>query len=391
MSSLFVTIGVIVGLLALAVIVAMLADRARLPAEVALVAFGAVVALVHPMEPPFGFADAMLLVFLPPLIFEAAWSLDLEMLARTAWRSMLLAFPGTVFVAAGIASAVALVGHLPWTLAWVLGAIVAPTDPVAVVAVFRRIPIPTALQTIIEVESIANDGVAIALFGLAIAAASQQTISVGMAALHAIVAIVAGCAIGIVCALVTGAFLRLRVERGLMLAATVVLAFGSYLVATALGASGVFATAAAGITLRAVAAPRIGNGVREIDSVWSALAFIANSLVFLLTGLQLRVTSFEHAAMLMLVTIGAVLATRLVLAATVVRPFAWSVVTALAGMRGGLSLALALALPRDLPAREQIFEVVCAVVAVTLVGQGLALAPTLRALRGRAGIGVAQR
>ncbi|MBV8300040.1 MAG: cation:proton antiporter, partial [Candidatus Eremiobacteraeota bacterium] len=126
-------VGAFVVLLAAAVLIAILAERVRVPAAVALVAAGTLV----PLDPPFAFGDALLFVFLPPLVFEAAWNLDLAALRSTAWRIALLAVPGTLITAAVVAGGLVLSGTLPLDSAVVLGAIVAATDPVAVVAAFR--------------------------------------------------------------------------------------------------------------------------------------------------------------------------------------------------------------------------------------------------------------
>lgn len=367
------------GLLAAAVFVAILAERLRIPHAVALVAFGTVVAAVHPVALPFHFGDALLFVFLPPLIFEAAWNVDPAVLRGVWGRVAILAFPGVVAIVAAIAAVVALSGALPPPAAVLLGVIVAPTDPVAVIALFRRLHVPAALLAIVEGESIANDGVALVLFAGALAFAGGAGMpSFGGAALHVAVAVGGGVALGALAALLAVLGIGRTRDPAIEVTATIVLAFVSYLAADALAFSGVFATASAAIALRALRRP--APFASDIDAFWSALAFIANAFVFLLTGLSLQLGRIANEPLLVGVTVAATLASRALLAAAVIRPPAWSLAVLLAGMRGGLSLALALALPENVPHRPEIIDAVFGVVLVTLVLQGLALEPVVRRL-----------
>ena len=370
------------GLLGIAVLVALAAERLRISSAVALVAFGAGTAAVHPIALPFHFGDALLFIFLPPLIFEAAWAIDPAALRRAAVRIALLALPGVVLVAGTIGFGIALSGQLPLAAAFVLGAIVSATDPVAVIAIFRRLHVPVDLLTIVEGESIANDGVAIVLYGIAVEFASGiPAQSLPYASEHAVLEIIGGSAIGIACAFVV-AFVIGRTRSGpLEISATVVLAFLAYLSADAVHCSGVFATAAAGIALRAFAriAPIVDRS-DDVDTFWSAIAFIANAMVFLATGLVLQIQNLGAHPLLVVVAIVTVVASRVLLAALVIRPMAWRVTVVFAGMRGGLSLALALALPQSVPFRTEIIDAVFGVVLFTLIGQGIVLEPVLRRL-----------
>jgi monovalent cation:H+ antiporter, CPA1 family len=383
------TAGLLVGLLGVAVLVALVAERLKIPSAPALVAFGAGTAAFHPVALPFHFGDTLLFIFLPPLIFEAAWAIDPAALRRVALRIALLALPGVLLVAGTIGFGIALTGQLPLASAIVLGAIVSATDPVGVLAIFRRLHVPVDLSTIVEGEAIANDGVAIVLYALAVSFASSGAVaSLPAAALHAIVAIAGGCAIGVASALIV-AFVIGRSRSGpLEIAATVVLAFLAYLSADALQCSGVFATAAAGIALRAFAriAP-VTDNADDVDTFWSAVAFIVNAMVFLATGLVLQIGRIGDHPLLMAVALAVVVASRVVLAALVIRPMTWRVTFVLAGIRGGLSLALALALPATMPFRAEIVDAVFAVVLFTLIVQGIALEPLLARLGFQSGSG----
>jgi CPA1 family monovalent cation:H+ antiporter len=339
------TTGVLAALLGVAVLIALGAERLRIPSAVALVAFGVGTAAIHPFALPFPFGPTLLFVLLPPLVFEASWAIDLESLRRTALRITFLAVPGVVLAAGLTGYGMALFGQLPLPAAFVLGAIVAATDPVAVIAIFRRLDVPLDLQTLVDGESIANDGVALVLYGIALSFATSGAVdSVVHEAGHAVVA----------------------------------LAYLAYLSADALGTSGIFATAAAAITLRALQrASPVGLIAGEVDSFWSTIAFIANSFVFLITGLQLHLGRMVEEPVLVAVAIVVVVASRIVLATLVIRSLTWRWTVVFAGMRGGLSLALALALPANLAHRSSIIDAVIAVVLFTLIVQGISLEPLL--------------
>jgi CPA1 family monovalent cation:H+ antiporter len=380
---------VLVGLLGLAVLIAIGAERLRVPSAVALVAFGAGTAAIHPIPLPFHFGDTLLFVFLPPLIFEAAWAIDPAALRRVAGRIALLALPGVVLVAGTIGFGVALSAQLPLAPAILLGAIVSATDPVAVIAIFRRLNVPVDLLTLVEGESIANDGVAIVLYGTALAfALGTAGVGVPAEALHAVLAIAGGCAIGVAYAFVV-AFVMGRTRSGpLEISATVVLAFLSYLSAAALGWSGVFATAAAGLALRAFARiAAVTDHPDEVDDFWSTIAFIANTMVFLATGLVLQIGRIANHPLLVAVALAAVVLSRVLLSWLVIRGWRWRVTVVFAGLRGALSLALALALPANVPYRADIIDAVFAVVLFTLVVQGIALEPLLQRLGFQSGSG----
>ncbi len=376
------TTGVLAALLGVAVLIALGAERLRIPSAVALVAFGVGTAAIHPVTLPFPFGGALLFVLLPPLIFEASWSIDLASLRRTAVRIALLAVPGVVLAAGLTGYGVALSGQLPLSAAIVLGAIVAATDPVAVIAIFRRLDVPLDLQTIVEGESIANDGVALVVYAIALSyATGGASDSVAHAAVHAVVAVLGGTAVGIASALIVAFVISRTATAVIEVTATVVLAYLTYLSADALGCSGIFATAAAAITLRAVqrAAP-IGLNAGDVDAFWSTIAFIANSFVFLITGFKLELWRVAEEPLLVVVAIVAVIASRVVLATLVIRASAWRWTVVVAGLRGGLSLALALALPANVPERTSIIDAVFAVVLFTLVVQGVTLEPLLARL-----------
>ncbi|MDB5043734.1 MAG: sodium/proton antiporter, family [Candidatus Eremiobacteraeota bacterium] len=364
-------VGGFIALLGAAVVIAILAQRLRVPAAVALVAVGAFVQL----PPPFEFGDTLLFVFLPPLIFEAAWNLDPGALRRTAWRIAALAVPGTLLTAFAIAGGLLTFGVLPFNEALLFGAIVAATDPVAVVSAFRNVPVPLDLKTLVEGESLANDGVALVLFGFALALATGGATSIAGDVASGVIDVAGGSLVGVVAALICAAVLRATNAAEYEVTITIVLAYGSYVVASALGWSGIFATAAGAIALRVALArlPTSIENAEEVDRVWSAVAFIANAAVFLATGLLIQPQRIAHEPVLMVAAVGLVWLTRAVLALIAMRDRAGRITVFLAGMRGALPLALALSLPDSLVFRPQIIDATFAVVLVTIVAQGVPL------------------
>lgn len=371
MNAIASNVGGFVALLGAGVLIAILAERIRVPAAVALVAAGAFVQ----RDPPFAFGDALLFVFLPPLIFEAAWNLDVDVLRRVAWRVAALAIPGTLATAFVVAFALTWLQALPFAPALLFGAIVAATDPVAVVSAFRRVTVPADLRTLVEAESLSNDGVALVLFGFAAALAGGEAVSVGADVLRGIFEVTGGVAIGALAGIVCAVVLRTTDAAEYEVTITIVLAYVAYLAAMAAHCSGIFATASGAIALRAAIAriPSLVRNTEAVEHVWSAGAFIANAAVFLATGLLIRPDRIAHEPGLVLASVAIVMLARVGLALVAARDRAGRITVFLAGMRGALPLALALSLPDALPFRPQIIDATFAVVLFTIVVQGAPL------------------
>ncbi len=378
-------VGIAIALLAASLFVAVLAERFRIPPVVALL----IVAL--PIRLPFvpaNFAHALQFVFLPALVFEAAWNLDVASLRRRALGIALLAGPGVVasaFAVAGGLSALHLMRFLP---ALLLGAILSATDPIAVIPIFRVLGVPKDLATIVEGESLFNDGAAFVMYGIVLqvmvgAGAGLTPLSIGW---EALAVSLGGAAIGTAVALAIAYFLRRAISSEYEIVGTIVAAFGAYLIADHFRLSGIFAAVAAGIAMRL--SPRFprAEAVEEVDRFWGVLAFLANAFVFVLMGLRIEFTRIAHEPAIVFAALALLIATRIVLA-YVVLPVAersiergWKSVVAYSGMRGALSVALAIGLPDAVAMRAQIVDAVFGVVAITLVVQGLTIGPFVRRL-----------
>ena len=380
------TVAVVVLLLAVAYLFAQIAHYAGLPPAASIVLVGIAAGGMLPSDLHIALTPAVLALFLPALIFEGAWSIEAGALRRAAWAIVVLAVPGVLFTAALVASASLLGGaHIALSAALALGAILAATDPVAVLSLFRALNVPLDLLTIVEGESIANDGVAAVLAQAVIASTASGAFTL-LASVEAFAyQSLAGIAIGLVVAAVGTPLLRRFRVPWLGIVTTLAVAYGSDALASFAGASGIFASAAAGIALPTLALDK--SEVRAIERFWDGTAFLANAIVFLLVGVSLRLDRIFHEPLLLLSVVAAVVASRAILAYVFVplrgadgaRP-SWRHAIALAGVRGGLSLALALGLPESFPDRSRVIDAVFAVVFFTLVIQGWTLAPLLRRL-----------
>ncbi|MDQ6930514.1 MAG: cation:proton antiporter [Candidatus Eremiobacteraeota bacterium] len=361
-------------LLAAALAISIAAERLRLPAAVLLVALGAVASTFWNIRPPFDFGPTLLFLFLPPLIFEAAWNLDLRQLRKQYKRVVFLAFPGTLLSAFGIAAILPGIGALAFVPALLLGAIVSATDPVAVVAVFRSTRVPARIVTIVEAESLANDGVAVVLYTIALGLAAGGTISWFSEIAGGLSSMVLGCVIGALCAAPFYAALLATDASEYEVTVTVALAYVSYLAAVRLGASGIFASATAAIALRALLSrrPTMSNS-NDVKVFWNAAAYMTNAVVFLSTGLLISPARVFHEPALVATALLVVLVIRAFLAFLAGPDTAGRVTIFLAGMRGALPLALALAIPTSLAERPLIIDVVFATVLATLLLQGIPL------------------
>lgn len=353
----------------------------------ALLVVGIAVGAAFPGRFTALFGQATLYVFLPALIFEAAWNLDFHAMRRACVPIVLLAVPGVVLTAGVIALCVHAFGGFTWSAALVLGAVLSATDPVAVVAVFRRLPVPKELATIIESESLTNDAVAVVLYRAIIAAIVLSAGSAGVlsAAGQAVVGVVLGIAIGGALAYLGAFVLRRQIGAPIQAAATCIGAYGSYILADHGGWSGIFAVLTFGIVLRELERHRISVAAAEgVAGFWDVVALGANLALFFLVGAALDFTQLARALPAAAVTLGAVLLARVILsygllslARKQLKPL-WQTVVRMAGIRGALSLALALATPAQIAQRHLLISATFAVVVVTILIGTLTLTSRLK-------------
>jgi CPA1 family monovalent cation:H+ antiporter len=369
---------IIVLLLLIASVVAVLARRLRIPYTVGLVLIGLALSLLSSTHIQFS-PQIILALLVPPLIFEAAFHLRWEDLRRDFWLILLFAVPGVILTTVFVGGVVAWGTGLAIQTALVLGALVSATDPVAVVSLFRTLGVPRRLQVLLEGESLFNDGTAIVMFNLMIAIALAGRFDLVSGVRDFLTVSGGGVLIGVALGmLVSQMIARIRdplVETTL----TTVLAFGSYLVAEYFHVSGVLAVVAAGITNGNVGPSGMSATTRlVVFNFWEYAAFIANSFVFLLIGLTFDLDVMIANWQAIIWAILAALAAR---AASIYAfslfgrelPGKWRHILFWGGLRGAITLALALGLPETSPlaaARGTLQAMAFGVVLFTLLVQG---------------------
>ena len=385
-------------LLAGAVLLGVLARRVRLQLTVVLAAVGFLAGwLGEPLgieSPLHGeeFEEVLVFAFLPVLIFAAALGISTRAFFRNLGPILVLAIVafGVSAVLVGVALNLGL--GIPLTAALLFGALLSATDPVAVVAIFRQLGVPERLLTLVEGESMLNDGVAIVLFNILLAAALGGAVSVGGGFVDFFGVFFGGAAIGALLGFAAALVLP-WLDRLAAAALSVAVAYGSFVLADyVLGFSGVLATVAAGLVLAGLAPSRASAEVREVwDELWESLDYIANALLFLLIGLAIEPGFIADNLGAIALAIVVVLASRAVAVVPVVSAlerFAGippvgrrnEAVLIWGGVRGGV--ALALALPESLPERETFIAMTGGVVLATL----LLNATTIGALVHRLGL-----
>ena len=359
-----------------------------------LVVAGLAVALIPGLPEVELDPQLILALFLPPLLYWAALHTDPRDL-RANLRPIALLAVGLVLATT---AAVAWLGHavlgLPWAVAVVLGAIVSPPDPVAAVAVAGRLGLPRRMVTILEAEGLLNDATALVLYRVAVAAAVSGTFSLGEAGVELAVSAVGGTAVGLAVGFVGSRVLRRVSEAPVENTVKLLLPYVAWLAAERLHASGVLAVLACGLLMTRHWGS-ISSGARlQARQLWDWLVFVLEGLSFVLIGLQLRTVvggiegrspaELAWAALLLNLLVIAVrlawvypgswLPRRLSPRLRERDPFpGWRTVTVIgwAGMRGVVSLALALAIPTEVAGGGPFLSF--SVIVVPLVGQGLSL------------------
>ena len=372
--------------------------RLRMPYTVALVVVGLALGALHVVEAPRLTRELLFAVILPGLLFEAAFNLDL----REFWRNRrgvgALAVPGVV-VAIGLTAAIitplmrwlGLDATFTWRDGLVFGALIAATDPIAVVALFRQLNVGHRLSTLVEAESLVNDGTSVVFFTLILAYVGGANTGAGSLALQFATIVGGGAAVGALTGYVVTQVTK-RVDDPLIeITLTMISAYGSFAVAEQFHLSGVIATVAAGMVCGTLAweTAMTASTQLAVESFWDYVAFALNSVVFMLIGFEVRPgILLASGAIIAVAYVGALLARLGVVATTAVllRPTAerlpsrWIAVLTWGGLRGALSMVLALALPAGFPHREQLITMTFGVVLCSLLLQGMTMSWLLHAL-----------
>jgi Na+/H+ antiporter len=397
--------------LVLAAVIALLivAEWARIPYPILLVIGGLALALVPGITHVELEPELVLLILLPPLLYAAAYFTPLRELRRNVRQISMLAI-GLVLATMVV---VALVAHeglgFGWAEAFVLGAVVSPTDPVAATAIARRLRVPGRIVTIVEGEALINDGTALVAYKFAVAAVVTGSFSAAEAGGEFVVNAVGGVAIGVAIGALVAAVRRRVDNPPVEVTIALFTAYFAYLPAEAIGVSGILAAVTVGIYMGRLTSRLTSPATRiQGHAVWEIVTFVLNSALFVLVGLQLP-TVIEGIDGLT----GELIADAVLIAATVIGvriawvfpftylprllwrrvrerepppPWQQTLIVAWTGMRGAVSLAAALAVPfatdagTPFPERDLIIFLAFSVILATLLIQGLTLPPLIRLL-----------
>ncbi len=308
-------------LLIVSLVVALIARQLRFPYTLALVLVGLILGLL-PFVPSVKFdPDVVLLIFIPALLFEGAWNVSVSVLLRNWLAVLLLAVPGLLISLLVAAAALHFGGGLTWLEALLLGAIISPTDPVAIVALFRRLGMGERMRTIIEGESLFNDGVGAAVYtivlGLLLVATGNSAQAPGgwQVSLEAVWLFIGGPVLGFIVGFTLSRLMRHFDDYLIEMTITFSAAYGVYLLGQVLHTSGLLAVVVAGLTLGSYGRQRsMSERTRVVvDDVWEFIGYIANSLLFLLLGMQIGGSHIGPAFVPLLWAIGGVIVGRAVM------------------------------------------------------------------------------
>lgn len=394
----------LIAVLFAAAVLVRLADLISIPYPIVLVIGGVAIGFVPGLPDIELEPEAIFLVFLPPLLHASGFAASPQELRTAAAQLVSLTFV-LVLVTMG---AVALVAHeaigLSWTAAFVLGAILAPTDPVSAAATFSRLGVPERVSVAVEAEAMLNDAAALVAYRVAVGAAVAGTFSLDHAAWEFVRSAAGGVLVGLAIGWVGQRLQRKLSDVPLAIFLSVLFAYGAYIGAEEIGASGVLATVVCGVWFGWHSHEMFDADTRlSAIAFWEVLVFGLNTTLFVLLGLQFEsvlddaragggtgellldvalVSAVVVGVRLVWVGVPPLLARVLPAAQRADTGDNWRerLIVGWSGMRGAISLAAALALSETIAERELLIFITVGVIAVTLVGQGLTLGPLMRAL-----------
>lgn len=387
---------ILILLFVVATTVAIAVQRLAIPYTVALVLTGLLLGMLNIFEAPHLTKALLFGVFLPGLLFEAAFHIEFKQFWRNRIAISSLALPGvvaaialTTVIMTPVANALHFVQGFTWKHALVFGALIAATDPIAVVAIFKNLGVPKRLAVLLDGESLLNDGTAIVFFTLSLALLTGTVATAGGLAFDFIRIVGIGALIGTGIGLAVSQVIRQVDDPMIEITLTTIAAYASFLAAEHFHYSGVIATVAAGMLCGNYGA-RIGMSPSTriaVETFWKYIAFALNSIVFLLIGLEVHFQALLASWKAILVAYLVVTGGRTLVifgASSLLRrtreriPWSWSVILTWGGLRGGLSMVLVLSLSKDFPHRELLIAMTFGVVILSILVHGLTMSPLLR-------------
>lgn len=388
-------IGTTVALLLIACVVGLGIRWIKQPYTIALVLVGLVVA-VFKLTPQISLThDVAFYLILPPILFQGGMRLNLEYLKQD-WKPLVfLAIPGVVVSALLVGYPLSYFWHVPLNYALLFGALISPTDPVSVLAIMKKIKAPERLRTILEAESLFNDGTGVVLFMVILTMIqNNEPLNPGHALFKFLLVTGGGALVGGLCGYLIHRLLKTVDDHLLEVSLTVVLAFGTPLIAESLHCSGIIAVVVAGLMMGKDRLSCMSSKSREtVETFWEVIDFIMNSLVFLMIGIQLQVIGKNDLLEfkgLILIGIVAVLISRILIVYPTIYgynrflkpsiPLVWNHVLFWGGFRGTIPIILMLQLP-EFPYRPLFLSATFGIVLFSIIVQGLTIEPLLKKLK----------
>ena len=394
------TIQFLLLLLIAASLIAMATIRLKIPYTIALVIGGFLIDIFHvPISGHLGEGgstdvltpDVIFMIFLPGLLFEAGLNIQASRLKKSLIPVLLLAIVGVLLATAVTGYAVHWLLGLPLLVALLFGSLISATDPISVLALFKDMGVSKRLSVLVEAESLFNDGTAVVVFQIFLAAVLTGQVDIVEGIGHFLKVALGGAALGLGLGYVVSQLTARLDDPRIEITLTTILAYGSFLVAEHFHVSGVIATVGAGLMIGNYGAPSGMSSRTKVAlwSFWEYVGFVINSLIFLLIGIEVHLADLAEHAGAIGIAIGAVLLGRVFAVYSLVPignqfaekiPRTWQHVLFWGGIHGGVSMALALMLDPSSPDRSLILAMTFGVVAFSIVVQGLTIKPVMRRL-----------
>ena len=377
----------------------MVVRKIKLPYTVALVMVGLALGLFDVIHGIHLTPELLFFLFLPALLFEAAFHLDIRDFTRNVWAIVILAVPGVVLSMLVVGAIVSMgMDYIRYDLtfgigcALLFGSLIAATDPISVLSIFKRLGISKKFTIIIEGESLFNDGTAVVIFMIVLAYLTGTDITVGQGITKFFIVVAGGIGIGAILGLAMSLVTSKVDDHLIEITLTTILAYGTYMVAEELHVSGVISVVVAGM-MSGNFGTKYGMSPTTklaVTSFWEYVVFVVNSIVFILIGIELSIAHLLENIVPVLIAWGAVLLSRIIVV-YLTRPIVnrlgsnismkWAGVLVWGGIKGSISMVLVLSLPDDFPHRDIILSMTFGVVFLTLIGQGMTMRPLLRWLK----------
>jgi monovalent cation:H+ antiporter, CPA1 family len=393
------TVEFLMWLLIAASVIAVIAIRSRIPYTVALVLGGLALgslrlpileSIYQAHRPDWLTPDVILIFFLPVLLFEGSLKINLRQLIENLVPILILATFGVVVATIVAGYLVFWLVGLPLVVALLFGAIISATDPIAVLSITKEMGVSRRLSLLLEGESLFNDGTAVVLFQIFLAALITTNFSLATGVGRFLQSVLGGAMIGFVLGYLASKVTTRIDEPQIEITLTTILAYSSYLLAHHFRVSGVIATVVAGLIVGNLGTKGMSPRTRvALWSFWEYASFVINSILFLLIGMEVRVAELLHEWRAMALAIGAVLLGRVLAVYGLTGltnlfsqkiSFRWQHVLVWGGLHGALSLALALSLGPSFEHRERVLTFTFGVVAFSMVVQGLSIKSFIRRL-----------